>query len=76
MTPLMLRNLWSVVEMTQSHILLRLDDASLVQCLMKQLATQKMMNRDEANILSDYIQSRVALIRDLAQDRQAVQQVR
>ena len=71
MTPSMLRQLWSVVEMTQSNILLKLDDASLVQWLLKQLTTQRSLNRDEANILSDYIQSRLTLIRDLAQERQS-----
>jgi len=71
MTPSMLRQLWSVVEMTQSNILLKLDDASLVQWLLKQLTNQRSLDRDEANILSDYIQSRLTLIRDLAQERQS-----
>ena len=76
MTPSMLRHLWSVVEMTQSHLLLKLDDDSLVQCLIRQLSTHNTINGDEVTVLSDYIQSRVALIRDLAQDRQTIQQVR
>ena len=70
MTPSMLRQLWSVVEMSQSHILLKLDDASLVQWLLKQLTLQRSLDHHEANILSDYIQSRLSLIRDLAQERQ------
>ena len=71
MTPSMLRQLWSVVEMSQSHILLKLDDATLVQWLLKQLTVQQSLDRHEKTILSDYIQSRLSLIRDLAQERQA-----
>lgn len=71
MTPTILRQLWSVVETTQTNTLLRLDDASLVQWLLKQTKTQAPLNHNEAHILSDYIQSRLTLIRDLAQERQS-----
>ena len=67
MTPTILRQLWSVVETTQSNTLLKLDDASLVQCLLKQIKTEAMLDHNETNILSDYIHSRLTLIRDLAQ---------
>lgn len=69
MSPLMLRQLWSLVETTQSSVLLTLDDASLVQWLLKQLKTQQPINRDEADAFSSYIHSRLPLIRDLAQSR-------
>lgn len=69
MTPTILRQLWSVVEMTQSNILLKLDDASLVQWLLKQTKTQAPLDLDETNVLSQYIHSRLTLIRDLAQQR-------
>lgn len=71
MTPTILRQLWSVVETTQTNTLLRLDDASLVQWLLKQTKTQAPLNHNEAHILSDYIHSRLTLIRDLAQERQS-----
>lgn len=71
MTPTILRQLWSVVEMTQSNILLKLDDASLVQWLLKQTKTKASLDHNETHILSDYIQSRLTLIRDLAQERQS-----
>ena len=67
MTPTILRQLWSVVETTQSNTLLKLDDASLVQWLLKQIKTEAMLDHNETNILSDYIHSRLTLIRDLAQ---------
>ncbi|MUL39132.1 hypothetical protein [Gloeocapsopsis dulcis] len=70
MTPTVLRQLWSVVETTQSHILLRLDDAHLVQWLLKQTKTKTALNQNELDVLSDYIRSRLNLIRDLAENRQ------
>ncbi len=69
MTPAILRQLWSVVETTQAHTLLKLDDASLVQWLTKQTTTQTTLDGSETDVLSNYIQSRLSLIRDLAQDR-------
>ena len=67
MPPSILRQLWSVVETTQSNTLLKLDDASLVEWLLKQTETQASLNQNETCILSDYIHSRLNLIRDLAQ---------
>ncbi|MBE9034269.1 hypothetical protein [aff. Roholtiella sp. LEGE 12411] len=70
MTPTIMRQLWSVVETAQAKILLQLDDASLVQWLVKQTETQVLLNPNETDFLSHYIQSRLALIRDLAHERQ------
>lgn len=67
MTPTILRQLWSVVETTQSNTLLKLDDASLVQWLLKQTKNQASLDQQEIHGLSEYIYSRLNLIRDLAQ---------
>lgn len=69
MSPSMLRQLWSIVETSQSQLLLNLDDSSLVQCLLKQLKTQRSFDHDEASVYSHYIHSRLPLIRDLAGSR-------
>ena len=69
MTPVMLRQFWSSIEATQTSVLLSLDDASLVQWLMKQFKQERALNRDETHILSDYISSKILLIRDLAYQR-------
>jgi hypothetical protein len=69
MTPLMLRQLWSLVEATQSNLLLNLDDNSLVQLLLGQLGRQRSLNHQESDLLTSYIHSRIPLIRDLAQER-------
>jgi hypothetical protein len=69
MTPLMLRQLWSLVERTQANILLNLDDASLVQWLIRQFKTERSLDHSEATIISAYIYSHVTLIRDIAEER-------
>jgi phosphoenolpyruvate carboxylase len=69
MSPTMLRQVWSLVEETQSHILLDLDDSSLVQLLVRQLKHRRSLNPAEATQYSHYIQSHLPLIRDLAQSR-------
>jgi hypothetical protein len=70
MTLKILRQLWSVVENSQTKTLLQMDDASLVQWLVKQTTTQALLDPNETDYLSDYIQSRLTLIRDLAYERQ------
>ncbi|MEH2181160.1 hypothetical protein [Nostoc sp.] len=70
MTPIIMRQLWSVVETAQAKLLLQLDDASLVQWLVKQTETQVLLDSNETDFLSHYIQSRLALIRDIAHERQ------
>lgn len=69
MTPTMLRQLWSLVEKTQASTLVTLDDASLVQCLLKQFNKEAAINGKEADLLTDYICSRISLIRDMAEAR-------
>ena len=66
MSPTMMRQFWSLIEMTQANIPLSLDDRSLVQWLLRQVRSERSLNH-ETNVLSDYIQSRLPLIRDLAQ---------
>nr|WP_290222910.1 hypothetical protein [Trichocoleus desertorum] len=69
MTPLMLRQLWAVVESAQAQILLNLDDSSLAQWLLRQLKAQRSLDSDETNLLNAYIQTKMPLIRDLAEER-------
>jgi succinate dehydrogenase flavin-adding protein (antitoxin of CptAB toxin-antitoxin module) len=69
MTPNIMRQLWSVVETAQATTLLQLDDASLVQWLVKQTKKQALLDGHETDFLSDYIQSRLNLIRDIAHTR-------
>ncbi len=69
MAPKIMRQLWSVVETAQDLTLLQLDDASLVQWLVKQTKTQALLDCHETDFLSDYIKSRLSLIRDIVYER-------
>ncbi|QLE56070.1 hypothetical protein [Nostoc sp. TCL26-01] len=70
MTPKILRQLWSVVENSQTKTLLQMDDASLVQWLVHQIKTQAFLEPNETDFLIAYVQSRITLIRDMAYERQ------
>ncbi|MDY6899223.1 MAG: hypothetical protein SWZ49_14255 [Cyanobacteriota bacterium] len=70
MTPKIMRQVWSVVDKTQTKTLLQMDDASLVQLLVKQTKNQASLDCHEADYIGDYIQSRLPLIRDIAHERQ------
>ncbi len=68
----LLRNLWEVVEETQSCILLRLNDHELVNELIQNLTGRRSLSGSERQILSSYLQTRTSLIRDLAASRRGV----
>jgi hypothetical protein len=61
-----LRQIWLVIEETQTNILLGFNDAELTQQLLNQLENKKFLTSEETGIISAYISSRVPLIRDLA----------
>ena len=69
MTPILLRQLWTLVEATQAPLLLNLDDTSLVHWLLRQLRNQRYLDTEESTILSSYIRTKLPLIRDLAEER-------
>ena len=64
-----LRNFWYLVEKTNSSSLLNLSDMDLVNHLLRQLEHQQLLNLEENHITSDYIYSKITLIRDLADSR-------
>lgn len=66
-----LRQIWNIVEQTQSTVLLRLSDMDLVKQLLSQLSNQTKLSKEELNTVSLYLSSRTALIRDLAAARSA-----
>lgn len=68
MNPHLLRQLWSLVESSQSHWLVSLDDNSLVHWLIDQISGQSVLNAAETDWLSGYIRNRLPLIRDVAQE--------
>jgi hypothetical protein len=70
MSPVMIRQFWSLIEATQSNIPIALDDGSLVQWLLRQIRSERSLDSKETDILLSYIHSRLPLIRDLAQEQQ------
>jgi hypothetical protein len=69
MTPLMLRQLWALVETSQTSILLNLDDNNLVQWLLRRIRAERSLDHNETDVLASYIHSKLTLIRDLAEER-------
>ncbi len=68
MNPHLLRQFWSLVDRSQSHWLLSLDDNSLVCWLMEQISGERSLDSAETDHLNGYIRSRIQLIRDIAQN--------
>ncbi|BCL36601.1 hypothetical protein NSMS1_30480 [Nostoc sp. MS1] len=66
-----LRQLWSLVEQTQSATLLKLSDSDLVKQLLTQLDSQQVLSSEEISSVNSYLWSRTNLIRDLAIARSA-----
>ncbi|HEY9624025.1 MAG TPA: hypothetical protein V6C78_26945 [Crinalium sp.] len=69
MSPLMLRQLWVLVEASQTSTLLGLDDNNLVQWLLRQFRAERSLDHNETDVLVTYIHSKLSLIRDMAQER-------
>lgn len=69
MSPEAVRKFWSLIEMTQTHILLSLDNDALVGWLARQLRREDFLKRVDARDLDAYISSRLPLIRDMAEER-------
>ncbi|HEY9640083.1 MAG TPA: hypothetical protein V6C57_06340 [Coleofasciculaceae cyanobacterium] len=68
MNPRMMQQFWSLIETVQKNMPTTLDDRSLVQWLTRQIAVEGRFDTCEAAILSDYIDSRLPLIRDMVQE--------
>lgn len=67
MNPHLLRHLWSLIEASQNHWILSLDDTSLVHWLIEQISGERSLNSTETDHLNCYIRTRIPLIRDIAQ---------
>lgn len=73
MSPEAIRKFWSLIEETQTNILLTLDNDALVNWLARQLRREEFLKMVDASDLNAYISARLPLIRDLAQERLAYQ---
>ena len=68
----MMHQLWAVIESTRVSSLLQVDDASLVQLLVEQIADLQQVDAQATSNLSIYIQSKLPLIRDIAAGKLAM----
>ena len=69
MDPTFLRKFWSLVEDAQATLLLQLDDVSLSSWLLSQIEQEMELEDIQQHSASHYVQSRLPLVRDLAQAR-------
>ncbi|MDJ0596091.1 MAG: hypothetical protein QNJ72_39940 [Pleurocapsa sp. MO_226.B13] len=65
------QQIWQIIEQTQTYHLLELNDSELLEQVSQQLETNLRLNADELNLARNYIQSKISLIRDLADSRLA-----
>ncbi len=63
----LLRKLWSIVESTPNQRISTLDDSGVLSWLTDLLRADPTFDTNYLPVASDYIQSRMPLIRDLAQ---------
>ncbi len=61
-----LRQIWAVIEETQTSVLLKLNDPDLVNQLLRQFNGAKALSNEEVSSVSAYLYSKTTLIRDLA----------
>jgi hypothetical protein len=67
--PVLMRQLWLLVEGTQATLLLTLEDEPLVQRLTRQMQDSSIMDAEARNALNLYLEAKLPLIRDVAQSR-------
>jgi hypothetical protein len=66
MNSITLRRLWSVIEETQTPIILSLNDSDLTQHLLHRIQNQCCLSWEEQQAVHCYLGDRLALIRDMA----------
>ena len=69
--PSTLRQIWLVLDQAQIHLLLERSDAELSRWIQEQLEAQIFIPESELKATHHYIQSRVPLIRALAESQLA-----
>ena len=65
----LLRQVWEVVEATQTDILTQLNDMQLTHVLVANLKEHSLLEKEEEANAKAYIHSRLLLIRELAESR-------
>ena len=68
---LTLRQIWLAIERIQTNSLLELSNLELMRQVQEKLEQQNVLNSAELKFAQNYIQSRILLIRDLAEGQLA-----
>jgi CTP:phosphocholine cytidylyltransferase-like protein len=66
-----LRELWSLIENIQPHVLVDINENELIEQVLKQLEEKTILNIEVNDSVSIYISSKMCLIRDLAESKLA-----
>lgn len=69
LTPNMIRQLWALIESTQTTTLLQFEDSALVQLLLGRFVAQQPIDDQATTSLNSYIRTKLPLIRDTAEGR-------
>lgn len=64
-----LRQFWAIFETLQPSLVISLENNQIVEFLVEQLQAKQRLAPQEVEAIGDYIQTRIVLIRDLAQDK-------
>ena len=67
--PIRLRQLWTLVESSQASTLVRLDDPSLAEWLLRKFRSYQILDPTESKAMDAYIHTKLPLIWDLATQR-------
>jgi len=65
----LLRQIWNLIETTNASELLEIGEKELIQRLLNRLDAQKPLAEQERVSLSDYLHSKIGLIKDTAESR-------
>ncbi len=66
-----LRQIWTIIENTQADLILNFDSIQLSRFLVQEIQQTIPLTAEDRAFLNTYIESRIPLIRDLAQSRQS-----
>lgn len=65
----LIREIWNLIEATNASELLEIGENELIQRLLNRLDAQKPLADQERISLSDYLHSKISLIKDTAESR-------
>ncbi|MGD1920993.1 MAG: hypothetical protein ACFCAD_20220 [Pleurocapsa sp.] len=65
---LLVQKIWLIIEELEEEVL-NLSDSELIYRMQSKIATEAVLEREEISFISEYVQCRIPLIRDLVEIR-------